>query len=391
MKEVVKNDFKMHADLTKVFPNTEEGAQKFLGTLQKLPGNSAGKPTITDAKDLLNFINTGSDGKGEGPSVGNNPGKIQRLQVLLEKCCGTMGEEIRGKNTPKGGDDHYGYATTLQIRALSGAINNEAKINTPTQIESKGDGQILDKDFTKLIPENKQVMIAMDVSGSMNGNDRSTLTKYSDVINDNPSSDLGFMVFNSNSGANDSGGSVLFKPGKGNESISQEQKKVNTNKDKLDDANANVNNAQKKFDDLNARYTSMKTGPEKTKVFEEKNEARTELNNAKFKLSSIKNELNQANNELKTKQKNLVSQSIGSAGGTHAESGSKAALKALEQMDPKGKEPYVIVQTDEPDKSLDSMKDLVKQGLSKKVDPKSVVFFNPDTKETVSLQEIIIE
>jgi hypothetical protein len=393
VSDVIQNDFKLHGDLTKVFPNTDDGAKQLLAALQKLPGNSPGKPSLQDAKDLLNFIHKGTDGKGEGPSVDKNsvnePGKVQRLQVLLEKCCGTMGEEIRGKNTPAGGDDRYGYATTLQIRALSGAIQvDPSKAPAPVKVDSTGEGQSFDHDFTSIIPENKQVMIAIDTSGSMSGNDRQTLTKYDQVIKEHPSSDLGFLVFNSNSDIADSGGNVMFKPGQASGTVSKEQKTVNKAKEEFNNAEANVKQAQQKFDNLTKEYSSLKPGPERNKIYDQKNDALEELNKAKTSQREAKYNLADKERELTGKQKEIVTDAISKSEGTHYESGSKAALKCLDQMDPKGKEPYVIVQTDEPDKSPDSMRDLIKKGLDGKVDAKSVVFFNPDTKETVTLADL---
>lgn len=392
--DVIQSDFKLHGDLSKVFPNTDEGAKQFLSALQKLPGNNTSKPSLQDARDLLNFIHNGTDGRGEGPSVEKNgvnvPGKVQRLQVLLEKCCGTMGEEIRGKNTAVGGDDHYGYATTLQIRALSGAMKVEQVTAPPAvQVESTGEGQKFDSDFTSLIPDNKQVMIAVDVSGSMSGNDRQTLTKYDQVVKEHPSSDLGFMVFNSNSDKNDSGGNVMFKPGQASGSISKEQNKVNKAKEEFNKAAENVNTAQQNLDNITKEYNSMKSGPDKSQKFLDKKEAYDQLNTAKNIQSKAKSELRELEGKLTVKQHEIVSGAIAKSEGTHYESGSKAAIKSLEQMNPKGKDPYVIVQTDEPDKSPDSMKELVQKALDGTVDAKSIVFFNPDTKESVTLDDLV--
>jgi hypothetical protein len=389
IKDVIQNDFKLHGDISKVFPNTDDGVKQFLNALQKLPGNGEGKPSAQDAKELLNFIHNGTDGKGEGPSSAGNPGKVQRLQVLLEKCSGSMGEEIRGKNTPKGGDDHYGYATTLQIRALSGAMNVEqTPAPAPVKVEASGEGSKFDHSFTSIIPENRQVMVAVDVSGSMTANDKQTLTKYDQVVKDNPSSDLGFLVFNSNSDNKEAGGNVLFKPGQATGTVSKEQKKVNTAKDELFKAEETLHHAQEVLENITKEYNAAKPGPEKGKKFDEKRDANNAFIDARVKVNELKADLKNVERELSFKQQGIVNAAIAKSDGTHYESGSRAAVKCLEQMDPKGKAPYVIVQTDEPDKNPETMKDLVQKALAGKVDGKSIVFFNPDTKESITLDDI---
>jgi hypothetical protein len=168
LSEVIKADFTKNGNIDEIFPNTEEGAKKFLEALKKLPGNESNPPTLQDAKDLLNFIHTGTDGKGTRPtpvnqdgSLGKPPGPVQRLQILLEKCCGTMGEDIRGKNTPKGGDDHYGYATTLQIRALSAELSTG---NQPGDVNLSETARVQDRNPD---PENYTLAVILkDISPS---------------------------------------------------------------------------------------------------------------------------------------------------------------------------------------------------------------------------------
>ena len=91
-----------------------------------------------------------------------------------------------------------------------------------------------------------------------------------------------------------------------------------------------------------------------------------------------------------------VQEAINASRGTHDESGAKAVYESIKQIDPKGKDPFIIVQTDEPDHSPDTVKNLITDALEgklkagdKKIDAKNIVFFDPDKKTQVSLQELV--
>lgn len=161
ISDIIVNDFNKYADppLAKTFPNNDKGANELFNALSKLDGVSTqGKDalTINDVKDLLNFIHTGTDGKGIENSV-------KRIQNLLEKATGDIGTEIREKNTRTGGDDMYGYATTLQIRSLAGSINEQIK-NEEVPFSETGKVDLKDAYETKDI---KTWLYVGDRSGSM--------------------------------------------------------------------------------------------------------------------------------------------------------------------------------------------------------------------------------
>lgn len=466
LKSLIMSDFSHHADLKKI-PNTEEGAKLLWTALQKLPGNTPDKPSLDDAKALLSFIHTGTDGKGDAPTPflkdksgnimmdANNkpmkdnsqPGPVQRLQVLLERCSGTMGEEIRGLNTPPGGDDNYGYSTTLQIRALSGALNVTNFDAPPAEeVSAEGKGELRD-----LIPSDRQVMIALDVTGSVKQADGSgavSVNNYQKTVSENPTSDVGIMVYQSNAGSPNSG-QVLFKPGEVDKIADKELKALGDAQTKLDKAKANVSNAQNKVDNAQAEMDAAKGRisdattkvneaykkwqAELTKSPQDKNAvkiAKDEYDNAKKEkagvaeannvgsdgtlyknLSKAKAGLVEAKSALKTaeteykkaekalndKPGQIVKTSIQNSGGTHQESPSTAVYQAITAMNPNSKkEPYILVQGNEADHDASKMKKLLQDSLDGKlklgdkvIDPKSIVFFNPGTKETLTLDDII--
>jgi hypothetical protein len=117
IKDVIKQDFSRYgANLVKKFPNNEEGAKELLKALSTLPGNKDNKNlTLENAKELLSYIHTGANTQGKS--------NVQQLQCLLRGMTGDKSVDISNKNNPKGGDNAYGYATTLQVRSLDAYIS----------------------------------------------------------------------------------------------------------------------------------------------------------------------------------------------------------------------------------------------------------------------------
>jgi hypothetical protein len=118
MSDLIVNDFSRYASppLSKMYSNDEAGAKKFMESLKGIPGNKD-NPNITEknALELLSYIHTGAgtDGKTD----------VKELQQLLNGLTGKTGGNISDKNNPPGGDDKYGFATTLQVRSLSASIS----------------------------------------------------------------------------------------------------------------------------------------------------------------------------------------------------------------------------------------------------------------------------
>ena len=152
MKDVIMNDFAKYANppLKTTFPNNEQGVKDLKESLGKLSG--AKQPIQdNDVKELLSYVHkgTGSDGKVN----------VKNLQNLLENLSGDIGTQIRGKNTPTG-DNKYGYATTLQVRSLAGAIS---EVPAKNFVET---GKISIKDDPELSKIKKWIIVG-DSSGSM--------------------------------------------------------------------------------------------------------------------------------------------------------------------------------------------------------------------------------
>jgi len=356
-------------------------ANKFLAALKENPKFQTAN--IEDAKTILKYANEGCKSKDD----------VIKLQQSLKNVGPDLKErfEKNGKDlgSGKGIDAQYGFATMEGVRYLSSVMKKaDPKVETETkEIKSEASQELLDKgDFTTLIPEDRQVMVAVDVSGSMTGTDKATLNKYDKVVKDNPKSDIGFMTFNSNSDG--SGGEVMFKPGESNKSISKESSKLDKESKKLDEISKKLEPQIKITDDAKKLWMSTK-GPQKSELYEKYQNENQKLAKLKNDFSEQKIEVKSAEQDLKIKTRDVVQDAVGRSEGTHSESGSKAAFKSLEQMDPKGKKPFVLVQTDEPDHNSDSMKQLIKDGISGKVAPDSVTFFNPKTKKSVSLEDLI--
>ena len=356
-------------------------ANKFLNALKENPKFQTAN--IEDAKTILKYANEGCKSKDD----------VIKLQQSLKNVGPDLKErfEKNGKDlgSGKGIDAQYGFATMEGVRYLSSVMKKaDPKVETETkEIKSEASQELLDKgDFTTLIPEDRQVMVAVDVSGSMTGTDKATLNKYDKVVKDNPKSDIGFMTFNSNSDG--SGGEVMFKPGQSNNSISKESSKLDKESKKLDEISKKLEPQIKITDDAKKLWMSTK-GPQKSELYEKYQKENEKLGKLKGDFSEQKTEVKSAEQDLKIKTRDVVQDAVERSEGTHSESGSKAAFKSLEQMDPKGKKPFVLVQTDEPDHNSDSMKQLIKDGISGKVSPDSVTFFNPKTKKSVSLEDLI--
>lgn len=117
MDELIVNDFKKYASppLTELFTNDEKGIKDFVQALKNIPGN-ANNPNINEknAKELLSYIHTGKNTSGKVD--------VKQLQQLLNGLTGKTGGTISDKNNPPGGDDKYGFATTLQVRSLAAMI-----------------------------------------------------------------------------------------------------------------------------------------------------------------------------------------------------------------------------------------------------------------------------
>ncbi len=156
MKDIITNDFKKYAQpsLSESFPNNEKGVTDFKSALEKLPGVKS-PVKENDVKELLSYIHTGAGSEGNV--------NVKKLQVLLENLTGDMGTKIREKNTSTGGDDHYGYATTLQVRSLAGAVNEQKPEIKSTPFSATGEVSVKDTQ-TKGI---KTWMMVGDSSGSM--------------------------------------------------------------------------------------------------------------------------------------------------------------------------------------------------------------------------------
>jgi len=149
IKDVIKQDFARYgANLVNKFPNNEDGAKKFLEALSNIPGNKNNRNlTLDNAKELLSYIHTGANTEGKA--------NVQQLQCLLRGMTGETGIDISDKNNPKGGDNAYGYATTLQVRSLDAFIAS----CEPTSVE------ITANDKPPLLRGNPVFLI--DRSGSM--------------------------------------------------------------------------------------------------------------------------------------------------------------------------------------------------------------------------------
>ncbi|MFN8579215.1 MAG: hypothetical protein U0354_20490 [Candidatus Sericytochromatia bacterium] len=374
-------------DLKGLYNTFGDNADKFLEALHNNPAFKTA--TLDDAKTILKFAKEGC----------NTEKDVKDLQIALKN----VGPDLKARfekngideGQGKGIDGEYGFATMEGVRYLSSVIQNQQPtFETVSQdIETSGEGQALDS-FTNLIPDNRQVMIAIDTSASMTNNDRSTLNKYDQVIKDHKSSDIGFMTFNSNSDG--SGQQVMFKPGEAGGMNVKQTEKFDKAKSKVDEEQNKVNDIQKKYTDIQKQYqVAMKERPRNQdkidSLVKEKNNIYDDLSKAKDKLNKANDKLTDARNDLNEVQKKIVDKAVAGSEGTHKESGSSAALKCFEQINPKGKEPYILVQTDEPDHNPETMKQLIEKGMSNNptVDPKSVVFYNPDTRESISLDAII--
>lgn len=159
IKDVIKEDFGRYgANLVSKFPNNEEGAKKFLEALSTIPGNNGNKNiSLDNAKELLSYIHTGANTEGKA--------NVQQLQCLLRGMTGDKGIDISNKNNPVGGDNAYGYATTLQVRSLDAFINKNCE---PASLE------ITVSDKPPLLKGNPIFLI--DRSGSMQS-ETSSLSK----------------------------------------------------------------------------------------------------------------------------------------------------------------------------------------------------------------------
>lgn len=364
-----------------------DDANKFLDALHNNPSFSTA--TIKDAQTILKFAKDGCKNESDVKDLQNALKNVgPDLKARFEKNGANEGQG-------KGIDGEYGFATMEGVRYLSSVIQSQqpTMITETQNVEASGDGQALDS-FTNLIPEDSQVMVAIDTSGSMSGNDRSTLNKYDQVINNNPTSDVGFMTFNSNSEGN--GGEVMFKPGQSTTLNKSENKNLDKAKTKFNEAEKSFNTIQTKYNDLNQQYkTAIAERPRDTNkintIVENRKNVSEDLSKAREKFLDAKSDLNSARSDLNAVQRNVVNNSVDKSNGTHKESGSNAALKAMDQIDPKGKKPYVLVQTDEPDHNPETMKNLIMKGMSNNsaVPNKSVVFYNPDSRETINLEDII--
>lgn len=363
LAEVSKQDLKGLKD------TFGDDSQKFLDALKKNPKFQTA--TLKDATTILQFAKNGCTSEADVKSIQSALKNVgPDLKARFEKNGKDLGQG-------KGIDGQYGFATMEGLRYLSSVMKESAPaektVSEDVSVDVSGQVQDDGKDWSKLIPENKQVMVAIDVSGSMAGNKRETLDNYDKVVAQNSSSDIGIVTFNGNSGEDGTGSSVLFKPGEG----SQVEQKF---KDRLDQAKNRYDKAEANVNDMRTQKVWLQKPDGKSKwdeAVKEKNESLKDLNVIKRATSPVQ-------------------EAINASKGTHDESGAKAVYESIKQIDPKGKEPYILVQTDEPDHSPDAVKNLITDALEgklkagdKKIDPKNIVFFDPDKNTQVSLQELV--
>jgi len=149
IRDVIKQDFSRYGtNLVEMFPNNEEGAKKLLEALSRIPGNEENQNlTLENVRELLSYIHTGANTQGKS--------NVQELQRLLTGMTGSTGVDISDKNNPKGGDNAYGYATTLQVRSLGAYISK----NCGASVEITADDEpptVKPKEEPKPDPKPKQ-------------------------------------------------------------------------------------------------------------------------------------------------------------------------------------------------------------------------------------------